>query len=289
MAKSWPSFSFPVEIIGYIGRMMAHNNTTTMGPYIVANMFILLAPTLFAASIYMVLGRIIRRVRAEHLSVIRVSRLTKTFVWGDILSFVVQGNSSSLSVLGYPQWAEVAVLAGLGIQLISFSIFWISAIVFERRIRREPTPESLLPGIPWKKALYMLYAVSALIMVRSIFRIIEYVLGNEGYPMQHEWTLYVFDSVPMAVVMVIYFTWYPSDIKAKIDVEGSMPLAHVYQQVWYKPVRKRLESGLSSVLVRFYILFSIYRNPSIFGVLSHGFPLSCGINETLKRSVSHNS
>ena len=77
----------------------------------------------------------------------------------------------------------------------------------------------------------MLYAVSALIMVRSIFRIIEYVLGNEGYPMQHEWTLYVFDSVPMAVVMVIYFTWYPSDIKAKIDVEGSMPLAHVYQQV----------------------------------------------------------
>lgn len=227
--KAYPSFL--VEIIGYIGRAIAHSNTTTMGPYILENIFILLAPTLFAASIYMTLGRVIRRVGAEHLSVIRVSRLTKTFVWGDVLSFVVQGNSSSLSILGYPQWAKVAVIGGLAIQLVSFSIFWISALVFERRIRCDPTPESLLPGILWKKALYMLYAVSALIMIRSIFRIVEYVLGNNGYPLQHEWTLYVFDSVPMAIVMIIYLTWYPSDIKSRADIEGSMPLAYVYSEV----------------------------------------------------------
>lgn len=110
-------------------------------------------------------------------------------------------------------------------------MFWISAIVFQRRIRRKPTPESLSPGIPWKRALYMLYAVSALIMIRSIFRIIEYVLGNSGYPLQHEWTMYVFDSVPMAAVMVIYFMWYPSDINMKIDVEGSISLAHTYSEV----------------------------------------------------------
>ncbi|RAH43572.1 RTA1 domain-containing protein [Aspergillus brunneoviolaceus CBS 621.78] len=188
--------SFPVEIIGYIGRAIAH----------------------------------IRRVGTEHLSVIRVSRLTKTCVWGDVLSFIVQGNSSSLSVLGYAQWGKVCVVVGLAIQLISFSIFWISAIVFERRIRRNPTPESLQPGIPWKKTLYMLYAVSALIMIRSIFRIIEYVLGNSGYPLQHEWTMYILDSVPMAIVMIIYLTWYPSGIKAKTDIEASVPLGHVYSK-----------------------------------------------------------
>jgi hypothetical protein len=72
-----------------------------MGPYILTNIFILLGPTLFAASIYMTLGGLIRTVRAEHLSVIKITRLTKTFVWGDVLSFIVQGNSSSLSVMGY--------------------------------------------------------------------------------------------------------------------------------------------------------------------------------------------
>lgn len=202
-----------------------------MGPYIVANMFILLSPTLFAASIYMTLGRLIRRVGGEHLSIIRVSRLTKTFVWGDVLSFVVQGNSSSLSVLGYATWAKVAVIAGLAIQLISFSIFWLSAIIFEKRIRASPTPESLLPGIPWKKSLYMLYTVSALIMIRSIFRVVEYVLGNDGYPLSHEWTLYVFDSLPMAIVMIIFFIWYPSNIKPSIGHEESIPLAHGYSKV----------------------------------------------------------
>ncbi|CAI7568839.1 unnamed protein product [Penicillium pancosmium] len=202
-----------------------------MGPYIVANIFILLSPTLFAASIYMTLGRIIRSVGGEHLSVIRVSRLTKTFVWGDVLSFIVQGNSSSLSVLGYETWAKVAVVGGLAIQLVSFSIFWLTAIIFEKRIRRSPTPECLIPGIPWQKALYMLYAVSALIMIRSIFRIIEYVLGNDGYPLAHEWTLYIFDSVPMAIVMVVFFLWYPSELQKNKDIEGNIPLAQSYSNL----------------------------------------------------------
>ncbi|KAJ5514109.1 hypothetical protein N7463_003661 [Penicillium fimorum] len=202
-----------------------------MGPYIIANMFILLGPTLFAATIYMTLGRVIRRVHGEHLSVIRISRLTKTFVWGDVLSFIVQGNSSSLSVLGYPQWAKVCVIAGLAIQLISFSIFWVTAIVFAKRLRRTPTPECLKPGIPWQRSLDMLYAVSALILARSIFRIIEYVMGNDGYPLMHEWTLYAFDSLPMAVVMVIFFIWYPSQMSLDADPERSIPLAHSYSEV----------------------------------------------------------
>lgn len=202
-----------------------------MGPYIVANMFILLGPTLFAVSIYMTLGRLIRRVEGDHLSPIRVSRLTKTFVWGDVLSFIVQGNSSSLSVLGYATWGKVCVIAGLAIQLISFSLFWVTAIVFARRLRRAPTPECLKPGIPWQQSLNMLYAVSALILVRSVFRIIEYVMDNDGYPLKHEWTMYVFDSVPMVAVMVIFFMWYPDRMSLDADSERGIPLAHSYSGV----------------------------------------------------------
>lgn len=202
-----------------------------MGPYIIANIFILLGPTLFAASIYMTLGRLIRRVRGEHLSPIRVTRLTKTFVWGDVLSFVVQGNSSSLSVLGYAQWGKVLVVVGLAIQLVSFSLFWVTAIVFARRLRRSPTPESAKPGIPWVRSLHMLYAVSALILVRSTFRIVEYVMGNDGYPLVHEWTMYVFDSVPMVVVMVIFFIWYPNQMSLDANPEASIPLTQSYLPV----------------------------------------------------------
>ncbi|KAL5338328.1 RTA1 like protein [Aspergillus crustosus] len=211
--RTWFCIAFTIgglfQIIGYIGRALAHDNTTTMGPYIVSNIFILLSPTLFAASIYMTLGRIIRAVGGEHLSVIRVSRLTKTFVFG-ATSYM---------------WANIVVaVGGLAIQLISFSIFWLTAVIFEKRIWRKPTPDSRRPEIPRRKSLYMLYILGALIMIRSVFRIVEYVLGTDGYPLRHEWTLYVFDSVPMLVVMVVFFVWYPSKLQQYTDVEGSVPL-----------------------------------------------------------------
>ena len=43
--------------------------------------------------------------------------------------------------------------------------------------------------------------------------------------------MYVFDSVPMAVVMVIFFIWYPNQMSLDADPEGSIPLAHSYSGV----------------------------------------------------------
>lgn len=53
-------------------------------------MGILLAPALFAASIYMELGRIILLVDGEAHSIIKKKWLTKLFVSGDVLSFIFQ-------------------------------------------------------------------------------------------------------------------------------------------------------------------------------------------------------
>lgn len=53
-------------------------------------MGILLAPALFAASIYMELGRIILLVDGEAHSIIKKKHLTKIFVGGDVLSFIFQ-------------------------------------------------------------------------------------------------------------------------------------------------------------------------------------------------------
>ncbi len=62
---------------------------------------LLLAPALFAASIYMILGRIIRLVNGESHSPVRRTWLTKLFVAGDVLSFLTQsaGELSNCIVL----------------------------------------------------------------------------------------------------------------------------------------------------------------------------------------------
>jgi len=63
----------------------------TDGPYIIQALFLLLGPPFYAASIYMVLGRLIRLLKADSFSVVRLNWLTKIFLFGDIASIAAQG------------------------------------------------------------------------------------------------------------------------------------------------------------------------------------------------------
>lgn len=114
------------------------------------------------------------------------------------------------------------VIAGLAIQVIMFGLFIITSIVFEVRMRRSPTAESFDEQINWMSRLRTLYAVSALILIRSIFRVVEYAAGKDGYPLTHEWMLYVFDSVLMFASMLIWGIWHPGTLQRNIKSERDM-------------------------------------------------------------------
>ncbi|KAJ5947874.1 RTA1 like protein [Penicillium verhagenii] len=212
---TWPfAIGGLFEIIGYATRIDAHNNTGKLMPYCIQSVFILLGPILFAASVYMVLARIIRAVHGEKHSLLPLRWVTKTFVLSDVATFWIQAGgagmmvSSSLSKIG-----QGIVLAGLALQVLSFCIFIITAYMFQTGMHRRPTAEAFDPYVPWKQHLYALYGVSALILVRSIFRLVEYAMGNQGYPLSNEWMLYVFDAVPMFIAMVIFGIWHPTELK----------------------------------------------------------------------------
>ena len=194
-------------------------------PFVIQNTFILLAPALFAASVYMVLGRIIRQIRGEPYSLVPVKWLTKVFVLGDILSFVIQGGAAGLMATANSQkLGENIVVGGLFVQVIVFGFFVVTTIVFQTRMQKYPTTEAQDPAISWKKDIYMLYSISVLIMVRSVFRIIEFIMGYDGYLLRHEWTIYVFDALLMFFVMAIFYVRYPSKFNIKGWTDGVIPL-----------------------------------------------------------------
>jgi hypothetical protein len=85
-----------VESVGYIGRAVAAQEAPnfTKNPYIVQSIVLLLGPALFAASIYMVLGRLIKLLEADSISPISPKWMTKIFVTGDVLSFLAQSGGS---------------------------------------------------------------------------------------------------------------------------------------------------------------------------------------------------
>ncbi|QDS67564.1 hypothetical protein FKW77_003271 [Venturia effusa] len=205
------------EMIGYVGRAVsaAQTGERTSGPYIVQSVLPLLAPALFAASIYMELGRIVEVVEGDANLFIKRRFLTAIFVCGDVLSFAMQGAGGGLlasKTTSSRNLGTTIIEAGLGVQVGFFVVFVLAATIFHWRMRKTPTSRSLEIG--WQRHMVALYTTSLLILVRSIFRLVEFSDGFDGPLLQHEVYIYVFDAALMLFVMLIMNWVHPSEIKS---------------------------------------------------------------------------
>jgi len=200
-----------VTVIGYIARVVSINNTTAKMPFIIQSSFIVLAPALFAASVYMILGRVMAYINSPHLSIIPHRRLTTIFVCGDILSFVIQGSGAGLMAMQSFSLnvASLIIVGGLVVQLIFFGVFFAALIIFDVRCRRQGIPKRMVAydgssRLHWHSVVIALYIASTLISIRCVFRAIEFATGFDGYLQTHEAYFYVFDSLPMVTTMLTF-------------------------------------------------------------------------------------
>ena len=178
--------SMLVEIVGFGVRTTGKSHSTVLALFITQYLGILLAPIFFAAAVYMFLGRLIGVTNGQSYSIIRVTWLTKIFVGGDILCFLIQLVGGSLQAMADTpdenKRGQNIILGGLILQLVIFFFFMVAGIIFHKRIRAKPTAKSMVIDLPWEKLMWQLYAVSLLITFRNIFRMAEYAMGSELAP-----------------------------------------------------------------------------------------------------------
>ncbi|KAB8262162.1 RTA1 like protein-domain-containing protein [Aspergillus pseudonomiae] len=222
--RTWFMIPFAIggilETIGYVGRVLSTNEAPnyTKGPYIMQSALILIAPAFLAASIYMTLGRIITMLQAEQYSVIPLRWLTKIFVAGDVLSFLMQASGAGLMVSADdPSTGEHVIIGGLFVQIIFFGFFVITAIVFELRMAKKHISASPEAGRIWRRHMVALYVTSVLILVRSVVRVVEYLDGYDGFLMKHEVFIYVFDALLMFLAMAVLNYIHPSQVNCLLD------------------------------------------------------------------------
>ncbi|CAI7609549.1 unnamed protein product [Penicillium glandicola] len=221
--RSWFFIPFIIgglfEVAGYVGRYLNSQQTPdwkTM-PYVMQSLLLLVAPAFFAASIYMVLGRSIISTGHDSLSIIPVRWLTKIFVCGDVISFLAQcaggGFISSAKTASKLTLGKNIIIAGLFIQIAFFGFFLVTAGVFHYRLWacRDCISKSAI-RVPWVKCFFVLYTASVFIMIRSIFRAIEYITGTNGPLMSTEVYLYVFDAALMFLTMVTFNIFSPKSL-----------------------------------------------------------------------------
>jgi hypothetical protein len=111
-----------------------------------------------------------------------------------------------------PSTGEHIIIGGLFLQVIFFGFFLATAAVFQLRIAKYPTRNSIELAYVWRKHMNTLYITSVLILVRSIVRVVEYLEGYDGYLMKHEVFIYIFDAFLMFLVMAFFHMTYPSEI-----------------------------------------------------------------------------
>lgn len=122
---------------------------------------------------------------------------------------LASGSDKSTQDLG-----NTIIIVGLGVQVVFFSGFMIVTGVFHIRISMRPTLKSKTTAAPWQAFIWVLYLTSALIMVRSVFRMVEYAQGHDGHLISNEAYLYVLDALLMFVVAVIFTVRHPSAVFA---------------------------------------------------------------------------
>ncbi|KAK5689536.1 hypothetical protein LTR97_012876 [Elasticomyces elasticus] len=225
LAKSRSWYFIPVllggifEIVGYAARAVSHSQAPelTLGPYVIETLLLLVAPPL---------------VDGEKYSLIRKKFLAKSFVASDLICFFVQLGGAGLMSSSHATTAATGshiVLAGLLVQILIFGFFVLVAAVFHRRMKAEPTAKvasiaTLKNKTQWQKYLYLLYGTSALVLVRNVARVAEFIEGFEGFIILHEVFLYVFDAVPMLVVSFAFNFWYPGQFAGKPEAEDGVEM-----------------------------------------------------------------
>uniref|UniRef100_A0A060T0X7 ARAD1C19316p n=1 Tax=Blastobotrys adeninivorans TaxID=409370 RepID=A0A060T0X7_BLAAD len=236
------------EFLGFAIRLASRKDPSNIPLYAMQMLFVLLAPALFAASIYMILGRMLVFYGAQFASIVSVRWMTRIFVIGDVLSFLLQCGGGGLQAQGgsMAKTGSNVVIGGLVIQLIFFGMFVVTSMIANRRLCKNNWPKDGPYRIQWQTMLNVLYCGSILILIRSIYRVAEYAEGYGGSIMTHEVYMYIFDILLMFVVTCIFIYWHPVycmgnkvDKKAQSPM-GRMPLhlRNVSQDTMEPPVMK---------------------------------------------------
>ncbi|KAJ7027121.1 RTA1 like protein-domain-containing protein [Mycena alexandri] len=215
-----------VMTVGFGIRLLYARSASSLGIYVFMNMCILLSPCAFLATDYMLLVRLAYTVdeqARQRCLPIRPTLIVRLFVGSDITTFILQGCGGGLTAIGgsVGNVGTKISMFGLSLQLLSFAIFTALLLNFGWRLRIEFTDSwrpqaaeppfktfSWQPRKDWRVLYFITCATCVGILIRSVFRIVEFAGGYTGFVSTHEAYFYIFDALPLWIATTLYcFVW----------------------------------------------------------------------------------
>jgi len=217
----WAALLF---VAGFVLRVVSIYKDHDLGIFIAAVVLLLIAPSVspitggvrkliefrpvYSLMNYIVLSRTLYYV--PYLSPIHLGRVLSTFIGLDAIVAVLTGNGASRIANMQATVTDVKVGRGLirASILLQMACF-VGFIALEATLHRRLVNARLLTS-KLRTIIILLYASSAIIMVRNIYRVVDVWEGYTGYLEMHEAFFYVFDAAVMLANSVVLNVWHPS-------------------------------------------------------------------------------
>lgn len=208
MYRQWWLVILPIgtlaETAGHVMRIYGNHDDKLRDPYVAMMCLLIITPCLFAAVHFATLGRIMTLFPAR-FSPVKPVYVTPFFVTVDIASLIIQGIGAGMSGTADSDSdpdlhnGSMIVVAGVALQLAGYLVFDTLFVYFWYHVRKENFPLLRRYGT----LMYGILASSLLIVLRSIYRVIEMAFGWDGVISSHEWALFVFDATFVWLAVVV--------------------------------------------------------------------------------------
>lgn len=206
------------EMIGYIGRIMLHNNPYDELGFQIQICCLIIAPAWISAGMYLSLKHIVINF-GERWSRIRPNWYTWIFICADTFSLILQGAGGGLAATGDPgsKIQDVGtdlMIAGVILQVICLAFFgyFLGEYGFRtHRHRNELTLDSMNLFRSTKFRLFMAGIVTAFVTIfaRCVYRIPE-LTGGWGNPlMRNEPEFIALEGVMILIAAVALTVFHP--------------------------------------------------------------------------------
>ncbi|KAH0848332.1 putative RTA1 domain protein [Fonsecaea pedrosoi] len=215
-----------ISTAGWSIRNASIHDLDSIPLYAVSASYIVISPIFVCATLYLLLTRLIRTSLpaedGQHQQVffrIRPGWLGRLFITSDIVSFLTQCSGSGIASSG--NWegdlktvGTNVLLVGLSLQLATFTVFLVVLGRFVRRVSLRGAKDSGgAAAAAWdprvRKVVWAVWIAGFWIQIRSIYRVVEFGMGIDGYPFTHEWCLYVLEALPMFIALTALALYHP--------------------------------------------------------------------------------
>ncbi|KAF2123243.1 RTA1 like protein-domain-containing protein [Lophiotrema nucula] len=206
------------ECIGYIGRIMLHNNVYDDLGFQIQICCLIICPAFVSGGIYLTLKHVVFKF-GEEWSVLRAPWYTYIFITGDIFSLVLQGagggiaatadNGDSLQDVG-----TNLMIAGVIFQVVILGIFAaLSGLyafrTYQRRNQLSSEAMALFHSTKFRCFAGAIFAAYAGILIRCIYRIPELTGGWGNEIMRNEPEFIVLEGFMIVIAVGAMTIFHP--------------------------------------------------------------------------------